>query len=71
MPPNKINTTIMIAPRFLKNDSPKLVPLNAITPLSAVDDKNPPMVLAADVPASFIAVSAFDARSIFRRCIQL
>jgi hypothetical protein len=48
----------------LKNDSPKLVPLNADTPLSADDEKNPPTLLAPDAPASLIAVSAFDTRSI-------
>jgi hypothetical protein len=53
-----------IAPIFLKNDSPKVVPLNAETPLSAVDEKNPPTLLAPDEPASLIAVRAFDTRSI-------
>jgi hypothetical protein len=63
-PPSNIITAIKIAPIFLKNDSPKLVPLNADTPLSADDEKNPPTLLAPDAPASLIAVSAFDTRSI-------
>jgi hypothetical protein len=64
IPPNKIITTTKIAPIFLKNDSPKLVPLNAVTPLSAVEEKNSPTLLAPDALASLIAVSAFDTRSI-------
>jgi hypothetical protein len=64
IPPNKIITTTKIAPIFLKNDSPKLVPLNAVTPLSAVVEKNPPTLVAPDTPASLTAVTAFDSRSI-------
>jgi hypothetical protein len=64
IPPSKIITTTKIAPIFLKNDSPKVVPLNAETPLSADDDKNPPTLLALDEPASLIAERAFDTRSI-------
>jgi hypothetical protein len=49
---------------FLKNDSPKLVPLKAVTPLSAVEDKNPPVRDAPFTPASFIADNTFETRSI-------
>jgi hypothetical protein len=62
--PSNIKTATRIAPIFLKNDSPKLVPLNAVTPLSADDDKNPPTLLAPEALASLIAVNAFDTRSI-------
>jgi hypothetical protein len=64
IPPRSINTVIIIAPTFLKKDSPKLVDLNAATPLSAEDEKNPPTLLAPEDPASLIAVNAFDIRSI-------
>jgi hypothetical protein len=49
---------------FLKNDSPKLEPLNVDTPLSAVEVKNPPTVDAPETDASLIAVNAFDTLSI-------
>jgi hypothetical protein len=64
IPPSKINTTTMIMLIFLKNDSPKLVPLNTDTPLSAVELKNPPTVDALETDASLIAVNAFDTFSI-------
>jgi hypothetical protein len=65
IPPSNIMTTTKIAPMFLKNDSPKLVPLKAVTPLSAVDDKNPPVRDAPFTLASFIAESAFENLSIY------
>jgi hypothetical protein len=58
IPPKSINTTTIIAPIFLKNDSPKLVPLNADTPVSVEDDKNPPILFAPDSPVSLIADNA-------------
>jgi hypothetical protein len=64
MPPNNINTAIIIAVTFLKNDSPKLVPLNSDRPLSAVELKNPPTVDAPETDASLIAVNVFDTFSI-------
>ena len=53
-------TTTRIALIFLKNDSPKLVPLNAVTPLSAEDEKKSWALLAPVVPASLMAVNAFE-----------
>jgi hypothetical protein len=64
IPPSNIMTTTKIAPMFLKNDSPKLVLLNAPTLLSAVDDKKPPVRDAPFKPASFIADNTFETRSI-------
>jgi hypothetical protein len=41
----------------LKNDSPKLVVLNEVTPLFADDDKKSPIRVALDVPLSLIVVN--------------
>ena len=66
-----MKATTIIAPMFLKNDSPKLVPLNADTPLSVEDEITPPILLAPDSPASLIAVKALDTLSIVLNPVTL